>query len=233
MAETISKQMTEAIARVAWELLDERHGDRTLLGPIAAIPDVDHCGREYVRIHIGYSRKFDMLEPSHRPSFTDLIMPYLSEMGVETVPSDFFIRNRSWSEWLLWPHALPENATVACAEDLKVFNHTHSDSEFLLEPLSKSAVRVTLRDQTGYFGIPRDWEDDLNPYTSTRRVEEVHGDGIGGINVNHLTPDEALASRCTVILDAQVEEDATRTRSGRWQESASGALQEFLEGLPG
>ena len=111
-------------------------------------------------------------------------------------------------------------------------HYIYQEAEFVLEHISESVVSDTQQDQMGHFGIHRDWEDDLNPYTSTRRDEDVHDDGIGGINVNHATPDEALASLCTAMLDAQVEEDARRTRSDRWQESARSTLREFLEGLP-
>lgn len=114
--------------------------------------------------------------------------------------------------------------------------YIYQEAEFVLEHVSESVVRVTHRDQTGYFGIHRDWEDDLNPYTPMQRDEKVHDDGIGGIDsisVNLPTPDEAIASLCTVMLDDRVEEDARLTRSGRWQESARSTLQELLGGLPG
>ena len=235
MAKNITKQMTEAIARMVWELLDERYGDRTVFGPIAVVPRIGRYDGDHLCIYVGYNRKLNTFEAGLRLKNESAVSAYLEDQRVEVYSWYSFIRTRLWNERCLGPHPLPENATIAHVEDLKVFrkrHHTDGDAEFLLEPLSKSAVRVTHRDQTGYFGIHRDWEDNLNPYTSTRRDEDVHDDGIGGINVNHPTPDEALASLCTVMLDDQVGEDARRMRSDRWQESASDTLQEFLEGLP-
>ena len=235
MAKDITKQMTEAIARMVWELLDERYGDRTAFGPIAVVPRIGRYDGDHLCIYVGYNRKFDTFEAGLRLKNESGISTYLEDQRVEVYSRYSFIRTRLWSEGRLGPPPLPETATIARVEDLKVFRKrhlTHGDAEFLLEPLSKSAVRVTHRDQMGYFGIHRDWEDNLNPYTSTRRDEDVHDDGIGGINVNHATPDDALASLCTVMLDDQVGEDARRTRSDRWQESASDTLQEFMEGLP-
>ena len=45
-------------------------------------------------------------------------------------------------------------------------HYNKGEGEFMLEPLSDSVVRVTHRDQVGYFGFNRDWEP-YSPYTYT------------------------------------------------------------------
>ena len=42
--------------------------------------------------------------------------------------------------------------------------YNHQDAEFILEPISDSVVRVTHREQAGYFGFNRKWNPS-RPYT--------------------------------------------------------------------
>ena len=41
---------------------------------------------------------------------------------------------------------------------MTVRHYSNGEAEFLLEPMSGSLVRVTHRDQTGYFAINEDWD---------------------------------------------------------------------------
>ena len=41
---------------------------------------------------------------------------------------------------------------------MKKRHYNNGEGEFILDPLSDSVVKVTHRDQTGYFGINREWD---------------------------------------------------------------------------
>ena len=55
--------------------------------------------------------------------------------------------------------------------EMKKRHYNNGDGEFILEPLSASLVKVTHREQTGYFGISKNW-DVAQPYSYTTRNGE-------------------------------------------------------------
>ena len=97
--------------------------------------------------------------------------------------------------------------------------------------MSESVVRVTHRDQAGYFGIAREWEDSAKPYTSTSREDDVRNDGIGGAAVGYHTPGEALESLCEEMLTDQRDEDARQARAEKWHGPTTSVLRDFLEAM--
>ena len=102
---------------------------------------------------------------------------------------------------------------------------------FILESVSDSVVRVTHREQTGFFGISRDW-DPSRPYRSTTAERLVHTDGIGGPGYPFATPAEALRSLCDLMLADQHPEGAGRTNSQEGKRTARQFLAEFMDELP-
>ena len=108
----------------------------------------------------------------------------------------------------------------------------HEGEVFVLESLSASVVRVTHREQTGHFGIGRDWDDPARPYRKTSVKGLVHTDGIGGSNFQFSTPDEALRSLCGMMVDAQRMADASRVDPVERREAALQTLAEFMADLP-
>lgn len=110
--------------------------------------------------------------------------------------------------------------------------HVHEDGEvFILESISDSVVRVTHREQTGFFGISRDW-DPSRPYRSTTAESLVHTDGIGGPGFPFATPDEALRSLCDLMLAAQRHEGASQINPQEGKQTARQVLAEFMDELP-
>ena len=111
-------------------------------------------------------------------------------------------------------------------------HYNNGKADFLLEPISDSVVKVTYRDQTGYFGLKRDWEA-ARPYTWTTYDSDVHDDGIGGMAVYSLTTaEEALDYLCSALLSAQGKEDSKRINPEQRKSVARQVLREFLEELP-
>ena len=111
-------------------------------------------------------------------------------------------------------------------------NYNHQGAEFILEPLSDSVVRVTHREQTGYFGFNRKW-DPSRPYTWTGIEYLVHNDGIDGMaTFMYPTPDAALGALCDSMLADQRKEDSRRINPEQRKRAARKVLGEFLEEIP-
>ena len=91
---------------------------------------------------------------------------------------------------------------------MKKRHYNNGDGEFILEPISESLVKVTHRDQTGYFGINKDW-DVARACTYTTRKSQVDNDGIIG-TFGYRTAQEALDMLCFSMLSEQRREDSRR-----------------------
>ena len=120
-------------------------------------------------------------------------------------------------------------------EDKDMNEKTHYNYQgavFILDPLSESVVRVTHRDQVGYFGFNRKW-DPSKPYTHSDYKGLVNDDGIEGMPIfSYSSPDAALKSLCDSMLRDQRKEDARRTNPEERKRAARRVLGEFLEDLP-
>ena len=110
-------------------------------------------------------------------------------------------------------------------------HYIHEGSVFILESLSDSVVRVTHREQTGYFGLGENW-DPSKPYRKTTAEGVIHTDGIGGSSFPFSTPDEALESLCDLMLATQRREDASRINPEERRQAARKVLVEFMDALP-
>ena len=132
----------------------------------------------------------------------------------------------------------PEPAEVSSAainaEDREMNEKTdynYQGAVFILEALSESVVRVTHRDQVGYFGFNKNW-DPSSPYTHTDYRGFVSDDGIEGMTVfSYFSPDAALKSLCDSMLRHQRKEDARRTNPEERKRAARKMLGEFLDEL--
>ena len=113
---------------------------------------------------------------------------------------------------------------------LKKRHYNNGDGEFILEPISDSLVKVTHRDQTGYFGINKEW-DVAEAYTYTKRKSQVDDDGIIGV-FGYRTAREALDMPCRSMLTAQRKEDSNRINPEGRKDAARKVMKEFLEELP-
>ena len=100
-----------------------------------------------------------------------------------------------------------------------------------VSPLSDSVVKVTHRDQTGYFGINKDWNV-RNLYAHTKRESEAHDDGIGSGFFSYPTPERALNSLCGLMLNDQSKAESKRINPKERQKVARQVLNEFLVELP-
>ncbi|MDE2715786.1 MAG: hypothetical protein OXI33_02080 [Chloroflexota bacterium] len=109
-------------------------------------------------------------------------------------------------------------------------HYNNGNGEFILEPLSDSLVKVTHRDQTGYFGISNDW-DARSPYARTRWESDICGDAIDSI-FTYSTPETALNSLCSAMLNDQSKEDSKRINPEGRKDAARRVMKEFLEELP-
>ena len=119
---------------------------------------------------------------------------------------------------------------------MKRRRHTVGDAEFILEPISDSVIRVTHREQTGYFGLRGDW-DPNRPYTWTEFESMVHGDGITmpmGMEsmFSYSSSDAALNALCEAMLYDQRVADARRVNPEERKEAARRVMGEFLEEIP-
>ena len=115
-------------------------------------------------------------------------------------------------------HAEPSDAQISPAHATTMLEvvgkrqYIHEDAVFILESLSDSVVRVTHREQSGYFGFSRN-RDPSNPYTTASSgygVSDRGIDGMAGI-FTYSSPDAALKALCDSMLRDQRREDARRT----------------------
>ena len=113
---------------------------------------------------------------------------------------------------------------------MKKRHYNNGDGEFILEPLSDSLVKVTHRDQMGYFGINKKW-DVAKPYTYTTFDFQVADDGIEGI-FSYRTAQAALDQLCHSMLTDQRKEDSRRINPEGRKDAARRVMKEFLEELP-
>ena len=118
--------------------------------------------------------------------------------------------------------------------------YTHEGKECILEPVSDSVVRVTYREQTGFFGLRGDWEPN-EPYTWARYGGMVRGNYIDpshglGIEIHSLftysSSDGALKALCESMLDDQRSADARRISPEERKAAARRVMGEMLEGVP-
>ena len=99
--------------------------------------------------------------------------------------------------------------------------------KFVLERLSPAVVRVTHRDQVGYFGLYRD--GDLKyPFAFQFLEPQSYDEGIGNSMTRSTTPESALRSLIHYMRDSQRTADEQQIKSG----SPQGARRVDPSGVP-
>ena len=110
-------------------------------------------------------------------------------------------------------------------------HYNNGEAEFMLDPVNDAVVKVTHRNQVGWIGISLDWEVQ-RPYTFTTSPAQISDDGLDGVVFRYSTPDEALKSLCTMLLDDQGREDSQRVNPEERKAAAKRVLREFLNEQP-
>ena len=110
-------------------------------------------------------------------------------------------------------------------------HYNNGEAEFMLDPVNDAVVKVTHRNQVGWIGISLDW-DVQRPYTFTTSPAQISDDGLDGVVFRYSTPDEALKSLCTMLLDDQGREDSQRVNPEERKAAAKRVLREFLNEQP-
>ena len=110
-------------------------------------------------------------------------------------------------------------------------HYKYMDAEFILESLYPDVVKVTHRNQVGYFGVNLDWSLQ-HPYSWSHTESLVHDNGLFGVNARGHTPEDALKELCNSMLINQSKEDASPFSLDDPKGGAQRALQNFLEESP-
>ena len=126
--------------------------------------------------------------------------------------------------------------TMLLARSREKRKHNYEGAEFILEPISDSVIRVTHREETGYFGLRGGWEPN-RPYTWTQFESMVHSGGITmpmGLEsgFTYSSSDAALDTLCEAMLDDQRVADARRVNTEEREAVARRVLGELLEDIP-
>ena len=104
-------------------------------------------------------------------------------------------------------------------------------TDFTLEPVNDSVIKVIHRDQVGWIGINTEW-DAQRPYTWTTSSSRVADDGVRNIPINTDTPGSALRFLCRALLREQSKEDSQKINPQERKAAAQRVFQEFLQDLP-
>ena len=90
--------VTDEVANIVRQILEEKFGDSLVFDPIEVIPKVDHDGDEYLHIYMVYDGDVELLDSAWTLGFYGLIRPKLIELGVESLPSKSFVEKSDWEE---------------------------------------------------------------------------------------------------------------------------------------
>ena len=90
--------VTDEVANIVRQHLEEKFGDSLVFDPIEVIPKIDLDGDEYLHIYTVYDGDRKLLDPAWTLGFTGLIWQKLIELGVESVPTLSFVEKSEWEE---------------------------------------------------------------------------------------------------------------------------------------
>ena len=124
----------------------------------------------------------------------------------------------------------PDEATVSQPPK----SYSLRTREFILEPISDALVRVTFRQQQGYFGIGLKWNPH-KPYTWSTWSPNYscpNPEGLEPALHRGVSPDEALEQLCSQLLQDQQQADAASINPEERKKAAKQVLQELLQDLP-
>ena len=108
---------------------------------------------------------------------------------------------------------------------------TFMQQDFLLQHRSPSTIRVRYQDQTGHFGIQRNWDPQL-PFAWTIGERSTLHEGIDSVFGYGQTPDQVLRELCQYLLREQRKLDAQNNNPEEHKQAARHIMQEMLLELP-
>ena len=95
---TTLESVTDEVANIVRQTLEEKFGDSLVFDPIEVIPKIDLDGDEYLHIYIVYDGDGKLIDPGWSLGFVGLMIPELLELGVESLPSKSFVEKSEWEE---------------------------------------------------------------------------------------------------------------------------------------
>ena len=95
---TTPTTVTDEVANIARQHLEEKFGDSLVFDPIEVIPKIDHDGDEYLHIYMVYDGDAKLIDTAWTLGFYGLIWPKLIELGAASVPSLSFVEKSDWEE---------------------------------------------------------------------------------------------------------------------------------------
>ena len=90
--------VTDEVANIVRQILEEKFGDTLVFDPIEVIPKVDHDGDEYLHIYMVYDGDAKLIDTAWSLGFYGLAQLKLIEIGVDTLPSASFVEKSEWEE---------------------------------------------------------------------------------------------------------------------------------------
>ena len=90
--------VTDEVANIVRQTLEEKFGDTLVFDPIEVIPKIDLDGDEYLHIYSVYDGDGNLIDAGWSLGFTGLIWQKLIELGVESVPTLSFVEKSEWEE---------------------------------------------------------------------------------------------------------------------------------------
>ena len=96
----IEATVTDEVARIVEDLLDERFGDvdGLTIEQVKVIPKIDHDGDEYLHIYIVFDGDQKLLDPGWTLTLSRRIVPRLMNPDVPWPPSRSFVEKSDWEE---------------------------------------------------------------------------------------------------------------------------------------
>ncbi len=116
---------------------------------------------------------------------------------------------------------------------MKARSYSLEGEEFILEQVSQLAVKVQYREQTGYFGLRKEWNPSRPfgwiPIPASHRDPGQGIESPWGFCDN---PDQALDELCRRLLKQQREADTQRVNPEERMAAAQNVLAELMQELP-
>ena len=92
------ESVTDEVANIVRQLLEEKFGDTIVFDPIEVKPEIDHDGDEYLDIFIIYDGDYKKLDPGWSSGLPMLLRPGLVDLGIASIPCHSFVPKDEWKE---------------------------------------------------------------------------------------------------------------------------------------
>ena len=95
----MNAEQEKQIQSIVLDYLSQRFtSEEFLFDPIRIVPGFDHYDEAIVNIVVVFDGDQDNLEPSRTSDMVRLIIPRMSEIGVEDFPILYFIEKSEWEQ---------------------------------------------------------------------------------------------------------------------------------------